>query len=80
MKKRKRRRSESLGVESLVDLRRDGFDFGAEFVFDAVEVEAVLEGDEVDSEAEMAEATRAADAMEICLRVFGEVEVDDNVD
>lgn len=44
------------------------------------QVEAVLVGDEVDGEAQVAKAPRAAHAMQVGLAVLGEVEVDDHVD
>ena len=56
-------------------MRRDGLDFGAEFMLDSVEVEAVLVSNEIDSEAEMSEPTGTTDAMEISLRVLGHVEI-----
>lgn len=53
---------------------------GAKFLFDLVKIEAIIVGDEIDGETEMAKTTRATDTMEIGLRVFGKVKVDDDVD
>jgi hypothetical protein len=49
-------------------------------LFDFVEVEAILVGDEIDGETEMSEASRSTNAVQIRLRVLGEVKVDDDVD
>ena len=70
----------SSAVEVALDGGGDGSDLGGELGLDAVEVVAVVEGDEVDGEAEVAEAARAADAVEVGLARLGEVEVDDHVD
>ena len=40
----------------------------------------VFISDEVDSNAEVAKTTRAADTMKICLGMFRKVKVDDNID
>ena len=40
----------------------------------------VLVGDEVDGNPEMSVATTSSDSVKVGLRVFGEVEVDDDVD
>lgn len=44
------------------------------------QVEAVIVGDEVDGQAQVAEAARAANAMQVRLCVLGEVKVDNDVD
>lgn len=67
-------------VETLVDSRRDGLDFNTQVLLNVVEVETVVPVDEVDGEAEMAETTRATDAVEISLGILGEIKVDDHVD
>ena len=67
-------------VEALVDRGRDGLDFSREVLFNLVQVESIVVGDEVDSETQVAEAARAADAVEVGLAALGEVEVDDDVD
>mmetsp|Transcript_27995 Transcript_27995/g.88944 ORF Transcript_27995/g.88944 Transcript_27995/m.88944 type:complete len:203 (+) Transcript_27995:315-923(+) len=66
-------------VDDRVNLRRDGLDLGAQLLLYPVEVEAVLVGHKVDAQAEVPEAPRAADAVQVGLRVLGEVEVDDDV-
>lgn len=40
---------------------------------------AIIVGDEVDRETQVPETTRAADAVQICLGVLREIEVDDHV-
>eukprot|EP00952_Eustigmatos_sp_NYUAD-ZCMA_P003329 14551-Eustigmatos_ZCMA.PRE.1 len=53
--------------------------WGLTDLFNAEEVEAVIVGDEVDGEAQVAVAPRAADAVEVGLGRLGEVEVDHHV-
>mmetsp|Transcript_18271 Transcript_18271/g.59604 ORF Transcript_18271/g.59604 Transcript_18271/m.59604 type:complete len:514 (-) Transcript_18271:337-1878(-) len=77
---RRRTARSRIRVERRVDLRRDGLDLGGEVLFNLVEVEAVVEGDEVDGQAEVAEAAGPADAVQVGLCLLGEVEVDDDVD
>lgn len=67
-------------VEALVDVDRDGLDFGAEVTLNVVEVEPVIPANQVDSQTEVAVATRTANTMQICLGILGEIEVDDDVD
>ena len=67
-------------VEALVDHLGDGADLRAELVLDSVQGEAVVVRDEVEGDAEVAEAAGPTDAVEVGLRHLGEVEVDDNVD
>mmetsp|Transcript_97126 Transcript_97126/g.258092 ORF Transcript_97126/g.258092 Transcript_97126/m.258092 type:complete len:271 (-) Transcript_97126:782-1594(-) len=66
-------------VDRRVNLRRDGLDLRAELLLYPVQVEAVLVGHEVDAQAEVPEAPRSADAVQVRLRVLGEVKVDDDV-
>jgi len=67
-------------VEALVDDLGDGADLRAELVLDPVQGEAVVVRDEVEGDAEVAEAAGPTDAVEVGLRHLGEVEVDDDVD
>eukprot|EP00598_Pedospumella_elongata_P012220 CAMPEP_0185012080 /NCGR_PEP_ID=MMETSP1098-20130426/98114_2 /TAXON_ID=89044 /ORGANISM="Spumella elongata, Strain CCAP 955/1" /LENGTH=384 /DNA_ID=CAMNT_0027541129 /DNA_START=1898 /DNA_END=3052 /DNA_ORIENTATION=- len=66
-------------VEVAVDHAGDGLDLGGQLLLDLVQREAVLVGDEVDGQTEVAEATRATNAVEVGLGALGEVEVDHNV-
>jgi len=63
----------------LVDDRRDGLDLSTELLLDLVQVEAVVVGDEIDGQAQVAEAARATDAMQVGLGVLGKVKIDDDV-
>jgi hypothetical protein len=67
-------------VQLLLDVRRDRLDLRPQLLLDAVQVDAVVVRDEVDGEAEVAEAARAADAVQVGLAVLGEVKVDNDVD
>mmetsp|Transcript_7413 Transcript_7413/g.30673 ORF Transcript_7413/g.30673 Transcript_7413/m.30673 type:complete len:333 (-) Transcript_7413:264-1262(-) len=69
-----------LAVQFAVDRLGDRPNLGRELGLDAVQVEAVLEGDEIDGETEVAEAAGAADAVQVRLGGLGQVEVDDDVD
>lgn len=67
-------------VQRLVDGRWNRLDLSPQFLFDLVEIKSIIPGDEIDSQTKMSKSTRATNAMQICFRIFGEVEVDDNVD
>lgn len=67
-------------VQALVNLLGDGLDLGAEFLLNLIKIEPVFVGDQVDGEAEMSETAGASDAVEVGLRVLGEVKVDDDID
>mmetsp|Transcript_2200 Transcript_2200/g.7977 ORF Transcript_2200/g.7977 Transcript_2200/m.7977 type:complete len:876 (+) Transcript_2200:144-2771(+) len=67
-------------VDGAVDGGRDGLDFGAELLLNLVQIVAVVVRNEVDGEAEVAEAAGAADAVQVRLRVFREIEIDHDVD
>ena len=67
-------------VQSLVNFLRNWHDFSIQFLLDLEQCHAVLVCDEVDSNAEMAKASRTADPMEVGLGGLREVKVDDNVD
>ena len=69
-----------IDVEALVNGGRDGLNFGAEIAFDVIEVEPVIPADQVDSQTQMSVTPRAANTMEVRLGVFGEIEIDDDVD
>ena len=59
---------------------RDLLNLRTEFLLNAEQVHAIVVGDEVDGNTQVAEAARAADSVQVCFRVLGEVKVDDNVD
>jgi len=61
-------------------LGRDLLDLRTEFLLNAEQVHAIVVGDEVDGNTQVAESARAADSVQVCFRVLGEVKVDDNVD
>ena len=50
-------------VEFLVNHFRRGLDFRAQLLFDAVEVEPVLVGDEIDGQPEVPESARSSDSV-----------------
>ena len=67
-------------VETLVDCRRDGLDFGAEVSFDVVQVESIVPIDQVDGKTKMSISAGTTDAVQICLGVLREVKIDDDID
>ena len=67
-------------VKLLVDAAGNGLDFGAEFLLDAVEVEAVIPVNQVDGQTEVSKAAGTTNAVKIRFGILGEVKVDDNVD
>lgn len=69
-----------INVEVLLDGWRDWLDLGSQLLFNTVQVEAVIPIDQVDSQTQVTETSRAADSMKICLGVLREIEIDDNVD
>lgn len=69
-----------INIELLVDSLWYWVDLSSKLLFDLVEVETVIPVDQVDSQAKMAESTRAPNAMEICLGILREIEVDNHVD
>ena len=67
-------------VKAPVNGGGDGADLGTELLLDPSEGVTILVRDEVDGKAEVAEPSRAADAVQVGLGVLGEVEVNNNVD
>uniref|UniRef100_A0A6B0UWV9 Putative secreted protein n=1 Tax=Ixodes ricinus TaxID=34613 RepID=A0A6B0UWV9_IXORI len=66
-------------IEVLVDDLGDGLDLCAQLLLNAVQGEAVVVGDQVDGDAQVAEAPGPADPVQVCLRHLGEVEVDHHI-
>lgn len=67
-------------VELFVDVLGNGLDLSAELLFDLVQVESILPVDKVDGETKVSETPRTTNAVQVGLRILGEVEVDDDVD
>ena len=58
----------------------DGFDFSAQLLFNPVQSESVIVGDEVDGDTEVTEPSAPTNPVQVGLSHLGEVEVDDHVD
>lgn len=58
---------------------RDRLDFSAQLLFDLVEVEPVFIRHQVDRQAEMTKASRAADTMKVGFAILGEIKVNHHV-
>lgn len=67
-------------VECLLDGRGDGSDLCAQLLLYAVQVEAVVVGDEIDGQAQVAKPAGATHSVQVGLGVLGEVKIDDHVD
>ena len=68
-------------INIAVDNRGNRFDLSPKFLFNSIQVEAVIKCDEIDSETQMAEATAGtSDTMEICLCILWKIEVDNDID
>jgi len=67
-------------VDGWVYLWWNGLDFGTQFLLHSVEVEPILISHEIDSQAEVAESARSANAVQVRLRIFGVIKIDDNID
>lgn len=67
-------------VQPLVDILRDRLDFRVQLGFDVLQRKSIVVRDEVDRNAQMSIATGSADSVEICLGVFREIEIDDDID
>jgi len=66
-------------IEALIDDWRDGLDFSSKFLFNLVQIEAILVCDQVDSQTQVTKATATTDTMKIGFGVFGKVKVDNDV-
>lgn len=69
-----------LAVEGPVHYRGDGLDLSAQLLLNAIEVQAVVVGDEIDGETQVTKTSGSTNAVEIRLRVLGKVKVDDHID
>ena len=70
---------DSDSVKVLVDILGDRVDLGLQLILDFEQLVLVLLSNEIDGEAEVAETTRATNSMQVGLRVFGEIKVDNDV-
>jgi hypothetical protein len=70
---------DSDSVKVLVDILGDRVDLGLQLILDFEQLVLVLLSNEIDGEAEVAETTRATDSMQVGLRVFGEIKVDNYI-
>lgn len=66
-------------IELAVNVLGNRLDFCAKFLFNLVQVESILPVDQVDGQTEVSETARSPDPMQICLSVFGEVKIDDDI-
>ena len=74
------RRPRRRNIQPPVDRLWYRHDLRAQLLLDLVQVEPVLVRDEVDRQTQVSKTTTTTDTVKVCLRVLGEVEVDDDVD
>ena len=67
-------------VEALVNDLWNRPNFGAKLLFNFVQGESIVVSYQINRDTQMSESARSTDPMQISLRHFGEVEVDDNID
>lgn len=59
---------------------RDSLNLSTEFLLDPVKVETIVVCNKIDGQPKMSESATTANAVKVCLGVFREVEVYDDVD
>lgn len=69
-----------VGIKLLVDGLRDGCNFGAKFLLNLVQIEAILPIDQIYGHTQMSITSRSTNTMKICLRVLRKVEIDHHID
>jgi hypothetical protein len=55
-------------------------DLSSQLLFNPVKVETVLISHKVDGETQMSKASGSANPVKVCLRILGEIKVDDDID
>lgn len=68
-----------IDIELLLDDRGNRLNLSTQLLLDAIQVEAIIPVDEVDSQTQMSKATGTTNAVKIRLGIFREVEVDNNI-
>lgn len=69
-----------VGIELLVDGLRNRCNLGAKFLLNLVQIEAIFPIDQVYGHAQMSITSRSTNTMEVCLRIFRKVKVDNHID
>lgn len=54
-------------------------DFCAKLLLDAIQIESILIGNQIDCKSQMSISARPADSVKVCFTILGEVKVDDDV-
>lgn len=57
----------------------DGFDFGSQLFLDAVKIESIFVGDQIDGDTEMSETSGSTNSVQVGLCHLGEIEINNNV-
>lgn len=68
-----------LTIQGPINLGRNRLDFSAKFLFNAIQIEAIIVSDQVDSETKVAKPSRSSNSMEIGLSILGKVKIDYNI-
>ena len=69
-----------IDVKRTIDMLRDGGNLRPKLLLNTVEVKTILVRHQIDGETQMSEPTGTTDTVKICLRVLGEIKVDNDVD
>jgi len=67
-------------IQRFVNDFRNGRDLRAQLILNLVQISAIIHGDEIDGNTEMAETSGAADTMQVSFSHFWEIEVDHHID
>lgn len=59
---------------------RNGLDFRAQLLFDLVQIESVLVGDQVNCQTKVSKSSRTSNTMQICFTILWEIKIDYDVD
>lgn len=66
-------------IKGGIDHLRDGLNFSAQLLLNAVKIEPIFVGDQIDGDTEMPETPGSTDSVQIGLRHLGEIKVNNNV-
>lgn len=69
-----------IDIEFLVDVLWNRLDFCSQFLLNLIQIEAIVPVDKVDCKTQVPKTSRAADSVKVGLSIFGEIEVNDNID
>jgi len=66
-------------VESLINIRWNGFDLRAKLLLNLIEIESIFVRDKINGKTEVTITARSTNTVKVRFRVLGEIEVDNDV-